>query len=132
MTLSEKERDEIIKHRVEQSIRTLSEADLLIKNKKLSAAVNRIYYSIFYIISALGVKHKYSTSKHKQLIGWFNKNFVALGKVKKEYGKFVHNLFNKRMEADYEIFVDFLKADVLAYFNQAKEFIKEIKKIINE
>jgi len=107
MSLTDQEREEIIKHRVEQSSKTIREADLLIKNNSLAAAVNRIYYSIFYIISALGVKHKFSTSKHKQILGWFNKNYISTGRIEKHYGKFIHNLFNKRMEGDYEIFVEF-------------------------
>ncbi|MHB1686352.1 MAG: HEPN domain-containing protein [Ignavibacteriaceae bacterium] len=130
MTLTGEEREEIIKRRIEQSLETIDEAELLIGNKSLAAALNRIYYAVFYIISALGVKHKFSTSKHKQLLGWFNKNFVSTGIVKKEYGKFIHNLFNKRMEGDYEVFVEFLKEDVLKLSNQAKEFIEEVKRII--
>ncbi len=132
MTLTGLERDEIIKHRIEQSQRTIEEAELLIENRRLSAAVSRIYYSVFYIISALGVRNNYSSSKHKQLIGWFNKNYVYTEKVKKGYGRLVHDLFNKRMEADYEIFIEFLKTDVIEYLNQAKNFIDDIKKIIWE
>jgi len=67
MSLTDQEREEIIKYRVEQSSKTIREADLLIKNNSLAAAVNRIYYSIFYIISALGVKHKFSTSNTNNL-----------------------------------------------------------------
>ena len=110
----------------------MREVDLLIGNKSLAAAVNRLYYSIFYIISALAVKYKYSASKHKQLLGWFNKNYVISGKIKKEYGKFIHNLFNKRMEGDYEVFVDFLLEDVIKLSKQEKELIKEVEKLINE
>ncbi len=131
MTLTPEEREEIVKHRIEQSLRTIEEAELLIDNLKLSAAVSRIYYSLFYIISALAVKNNFSTSKHKQLLSWFNKNYVHPEKVKKEYGRFIHDLFNKRMEADYEVFIDFLKTNVLGYLNQAKEFINDVKKIIN-
>jgi len=39
-------------------------------------AVNRIYYGLFYIITALSLKYEFSTSKHQQLIGWFNKTFI--------------------------------------------------------
>ncbi|MEW5842738.1 MAG: HEPN domain-containing protein [Bacteroidota bacterium] len=129
--MTEQEKKEIINHRVEQSNRTILEADLLIKNKSLAAAVNRIYYSVFYIISALGMKDNFSSSKHTQLLGWFNKKYIATGKIKKEYGRFIHNLFNKRMEGDYEVFVEFLKADVIDLYNQARILIAEIKKLIN-
>lgn len=129
MSLSEHEKEEIIKHRVEQSYRTILEADLLIKNKSLAAAVNRIYYSGFYIINALGIKDNFSSSKHNQLLGWFNKNYIKTGKIKKEYGRFIHNLFSKRMEGDYEIFIEFTKADVVKLSDNAKSLIGKSKKL---
>ncbi len=49
----------------------------LIQHDKLAIAVNRILcLRSFYMLSALALKHGFSTSKHKQLIGWFNKQFV--------------------------------------------------------
>ena len=40
-------------------------------------AVNRIYYGLYYAVTALAIKHRFETSKHLQLIGWFNKEFIA-------------------------------------------------------
>jgi len=67
------DKDELIKYRIERAKETIQEAELSLKNKSLHLAQNRIYYSIFYIISALALKNNFSTSKHVQLLGWFNK-----------------------------------------------------------
>ena len=66
----------LINYRLSQSEETLSDALLLIESGRYRSAVNRIYYSVFYTLLALGLKYQFETSKHAQLVGWFNKNFV--------------------------------------------------------
>jgi uncharacterized protein (UPF0332 family) len=69
MTLSEKDRDTLIKYRIEQAHEAIEDAELSISHHKLKMAVNRIYYGMFYILSALALKYKFKTSKHQGLIG---------------------------------------------------------------
>lgn len=45
-------REDLIRYRISRAEGTIEEAELAIKNNKLSLAENRIYYSIFYIVSA--------------------------------------------------------------------------------
>jgi uncharacterized protein (UPF0332 family) len=72
-----------------------------IENNYLVLAVNRIYYGMFYMLLALALKYNYKTSKHSQLLGWFNKNFVKEGKIDGEVGKIVHKAFQDRTDGDY-------------------------------
>ena len=69
----------LINHRINKSHLTIDDAKFSIENNKISIALNRIYYAIFYIVSALSLIYDFSTSKHKQLLGWFNKNFIYTG-----------------------------------------------------
>ena len=88
--------------------------------------VNRLQYSIFYILSALSLKYNFKTSKHIQLIGWFNKNFINENKIKKEYGKFVHKIFDLRTKADYDFYSHFEENEVKQMYDEVKVFIKDI------
>lgn len=45
-----------IKYRRERAKETLEEAEIMLDNNKLIAAVNRIYYAIFYEVLALLLK----------------------------------------------------------------------------
>jgi len=117
---------------IEQSIATLDDSDFLIENKKLSIAVNRLYYSVFYILSALSLKYDFKTSKHIQLIGWFNKNFINENKINKEYGKFVHKIFDLRTKADYDFYARFDEIEVKQMYDEVKLFVNDIIKYINE
>jgi len=64
----------LINHRIRQAEEALAEISILLEHKMLSLAVNRIYYTIFYAISAVSIRDNFSTSKHKNLLGWFNKS----------------------------------------------------------
>ena len=76
MTKNRDEIDNLIRHRIQEAEETIEDVKLLIDNDRLRAAVNRIYYGMFYSLLALGLAYEFETSKHAQLIGWFNKNFI--------------------------------------------------------
>lgn len=126
MTLEEQTRDDLIKYRLEQARDTIDVVDLLIKNDKLSAAVNRIYYGIFYSLLALALRFNFETSKHQQLIGWFNKEFVRTGLIEKEFGRILRDAFENRTSGDYDSFVIFDQAEVLLLYSDMKLFIEQI------
>ena len=48
--------NELIKYRIIRASETLDEVRLAIENNRLHLAANRIYYSTFYIVSALALK----------------------------------------------------------------------------
>ncbi len=69
MSLEDKERKELIGYRLEEAKETVIDVQLLIDNNRLRAAVNRIYYRMFYSLLALGLAYQFETSKHQQLLG---------------------------------------------------------------
>jgi len=87
MKLDENQRTELIKYRLSEATETIQDVQLLLENDRLRAAVNRIYYGMFYSLLALGLAYEFETSKHQQLIGWFNKNFIYEGLIETKYGK---------------------------------------------
>jgi len=130
MTLKDEEREVLIKYRLDQAKETEKVVDLLIANNELSTAVNRIYYGMFYALLALALKNKFETSKHEQLIGWFNKNFIYTGKVDTRYGKTLSNAYKNRKRGDYDAFVSFDFEEVRLMKSEMMEFIHAIEKAI--
>ena len=102
----------------------------LIENGELALAVNRIYYGIYYILSALAIRSQFKTSKHSQLISWFNKTFVKEGIVDQKYSKLIRKAFENRMEGDYDVFSVFTKEEVEQSLEEMEEVISEIQKLI--
>ncbi|MGV7930470.1 MAG: HEPN domain-containing protein [Spirochaetota bacterium] len=132
MTLSSEERNALILHKLEKAERTQEEVLFLIENDRLTTAVNRVYYGIFYALSALALNQGFQTVKHQQLIGWFNKTFVKGGGLDPHYGKILINTYDKRSKGDYDDFVEFEKDEVLQLHGDMIDFIRKIKELIGE
>ena len=120
---------ELIQYRIEKSKSALEDARIAIEHKRFLNASNRIYYSIFYSVSALALSKNFQTSKHTQLLGWFNQHFVNTGIVTKEFGKIYATAFGARQESDYDDFVTIEPAEISSRFEDAKRFINAIEKI---
>jgi uncharacterized protein (UPF0332 family) len=121
----------LIQYRLEQAKNTISEIDVLINNHLFKVAVNRIYYGMFYALLALALKYNYKTSRHGQLIGWFNATFIKTGKIDKKFGKLIHIAFENMSDVDYGVFIDFSEDDVLQKYCEMKKFISFLEKYIN-
>lgn len=130
--IDDDKRNTLIEYRISQAKETVSEAELLFLNNKNRAAVNRVYYGMFYCILALGLKFHFETSKHQQLIGWFNKNFIHTKKLDRRYGEMIKNAFRNRNKGDYETNATFAKEQVEAMIKDMKEFIQVIEIFLSE
>lgn len=132
MSLSDEEKSILIKRNIEKLDSLIEEIDFYIDNDKLSTAVNRIYYGIFYLLTALALKKGFSTSKHMQLISWFNNTFVREKIVDQRYGKIIRNIFEQRSKADYDVLATFSKEQVENLFADMKDSVKKIKELLND
>jgi len=131
MTIESNDKRELIKYRLDQAVETIEDVRILIENNRMRAAINRIYYGMFYSLLALGIKNEFETSKHAQLIGWFNKSFINEGLIDTKYGKIINKAFNRRTKGDYDIYIDFDKDTVIEMYNEMQDFITKIKKYLD-
>jgi uncharacterized protein (UPF0332 family) len=105
----------------------LDDAEFNIQNKRSLTASNRLYYAIFYSVISLGFLENFITSKHKQLIGWFNKKFIYEEKIFDEtFMKIYKEAYENRMESDYEISAARSEDDIIKDFEKTKYFVEEI------
>ncbi|RIH65988.1 HEPN domain-containing protein [Mariniphaga sediminis] len=123
---------DLINYRIQQANETIKEVEFQIENNFLVIAVNRIYYGMFYMLLALALKNGFKTSKHNQLLGWFNREFVKTGRIDRKIGKIVHKAFEDRTDGDYGIFVKFEKEEVIEKLENMKRFLFELEKLIKE
>jgi uncharacterized protein (UPF0332 family) len=132
MSLSDQERMDLVKYRLTEAKDTQSDVELLISHKRYRAVVNRIYYSMFYSLLALGLKYGYESSKHTQIIGWFNKTFIHAGLIEQKYGRIITKAFNRRTKGDYDSFVSFDLETVTEMYEEMKDFNEAIERFINQ
>jgi uncharacterized protein (UPF0332 family) len=128
--INEADRKNLIDYRLEQAKDTINVSRFLIESNQYTVAVNRIYYGMYYALTALAIKFKFETSKHFQLIGWFNKEFILSGTLSPYYGKILRNAFQNRTKGDYDAFVKFEKEEVVEMHNEMIEFIQTLENFI--
>ena len=91
--LTDTDRTEIVKYRIEKAYRTYQEAVGSIENGYVETAANRLYYAAYYAVSALLISYKYEASTHNGVIQMFGKVFLrnnrlTLGFSLKSVGSF--------------------------------------------
>lgn len=130
--MNDNDRDILIQYRLDQAKQTISEVSKLIETDLLNVAVNRIYYGIFYCLTALALKFEFRSSKHAQLMGWFNQTFIKTQKIEVMYGKILRDAFKNRSDGDYAPFVSFSREDVIDMQNDMIDFIERISLYISK
>ena len=128
--IEENDRISLIEYRIEQAKETIELARFLIDSKRFVVAVNRIYYGLFYAVTALSMKHGFETSKHGQLIGWFNKEFIASKQLDKKYGKILRIAYQNRTKGDYDAYIEFAEDEVELLFTEMRDFIDKIEILV--
>lgn len=127
------EKLELIKYRLEQAEASIKDAELLFKNKGSDfSIINRCYYAIFYSVLALLVDKQFVGSKHSGVISFFDKEFVNKGVFRKKFSKIFHKAFDMRGKSDYKEFVEYSYEKIEPLLLQAKEFVNEVKELIEK
>jgi len=101
--IEHEQRQQLILLRLKQAHDTIGTSVILIEAGEFRGALNRLYYAMFYAVLALALHENFQTSKHAQLLGWFNKHFVKTGIFEHSMFEVLRKAFDRRNEADYEI-----------------------------
>jgi len=123
-------KEELLRYRQKKARETLEDAALLFHSGRLSSTLNRIYYALFYEIVALLLTADLSSAKHTGVRALFNEHFVRAGKVPVELGRFYTRMYDFRQKGDYGDFVEFEREKVKEWLDQARTFIDEMDRII--
>ena len=129
--MTEEEKQTLVKYRLDRANESIKAAQLLFENKLFTPAMNRIYYSMFYSVQALLVLNEKAFSKHGQVKGYFNKEFIKSGIFTKQFGKLFNAVFEYRQKFDY---VDLLIPEeklISDYIIEARKFIDQISSFLD-
>ena len=109
---------------------TLHAADVLLKEELLRDAVNRAYYSVFYVAEALLNEKELRFKKHGTVHGSFSQHFVKTGIFDSKFHKLLTKSFGQRMLGDYDELTRFSPDEVIAIIEQAGEFLRVAKQYL--
>jgi uncharacterized protein (UPF0332 family) len=123
---------DIIEYRRNKASDTIIDARILFERKRFFSAVNRIYYALFYEVTALLGTKNISSPKHTGIKSLFFIHFIKTNIVDKEIGKFYSRMFDLRQDGDYDDFIVFEEEKVKTWLELAEKYIKILDQIISE
>ena len=116
---------DLCKYRIQESKDTLKVAENCLRDTFYKDAINRSYYSAFYAIKAVLALGVVDFKRHKDVIAYFNKEFVATGIFSREMGRKLATLKQLREKSDYDDFY-------IAYREKAVEQVETARMVLNE
>jgi uncharacterized protein (UPF0332 family) len=123
---------DLIKYRLSRSWDTLDDAKILALNGKWNSSVNRLYYSVYYAVTALLLFSEINSNTHSGTKSLFSQEFVKKGIISKDFGKLYSQLFTWRQKGDYDDLFDFNEDKVVPYFEPVQKLIEKIEEIVNK
>ncbi len=98
-------KQEYITYRIQKCEQAYSDAKILAAEKSWNACVNRLYYSCYYIVSALTLKNDIQTQTHSGFKSQFNLHFIKTGIISVEMGRLYSDLSASRQKVITEIYM---------------------------
>ena len=119
-------------YRINSALETLDAAKVCIDSKHYKEAINRSYYASFYAIKAVLAMEGTDFKRHKDVVAYFNKNYVATEIFDKRLGRMLSNLQQTRETSDYDDFFIASKEDAETQCENAESIIEAVRKYLKE
>lgn len=129
--MEKKTSKEFALYRLERAKEEYETANLLYKENKLLAANNRAYYSIFYSIRAVLAIDKIDFKRHKDVLAYFNQNYVKTEIFQRQMGRRIIMASKVREDSDYDEKYEPSSETTYLQIETAKELIEMVEKYLN-
>ena len=116
---------DLSKYRLQEAKDSLKVAERCLEDGFVKDAINRSYYAAFYAIKAVLALGTIDFKRHKDVIAYFNKEFVATGIFSREMGRKLATLKQLREKSDYDDFY-------IASREKAVEQVETARMVLNE
>lgn len=130
MGLTEQEIEALVSYRINKAKTVLTEAIDVATLNHWNLAVNRLYYSVFHICSAILLSRGFSARTHSGVIQIMMREFVKTNKLTKDDGTLISTLFNMRNTGDYDDMFDWNEAQVFHLIEPTKILLEKIEGMI--
>jgi len=121
----------LIRHRLEKAKLTIEQARTMAEEDWWNITLNRLYYACFYAVQAYFAKVGLEVHTHKGTKTILHKELIRTGKISTANGKLFDQLFEKRMEVDYDDFAEVERKDVEPLFQPVEQFVQEIEELLD-
>ena len=131
-TLTDEQRRDIVRYRMENAQKMLSEVESHRENGFYNTAVNRMYYACYYAATAMLISMGIEVKSHDGVRLNLGKCVVMEGRLSPELGRFYSRLFSKRSTGDYDDFINHTLTTVDELLPQAQQLISTLLSQLDE
>ena len=125
--------EEFARYRLVKAEQTLQTAEVIFKEAKdFTSANNRAYYAIFYAIRAVLALEQKDFKKHKDVIAYFNQNYVSTEIFPKQIGRKIGQAQRIREDSDYDDEYQPSYEKTKQQIETARELVNLVKKYIED
>ncbi len=117
-------------YRINSALETLEATKMCVESKHYKDAINRSYYAAFYAIKAILAMEGTDFKRHRDVVAYFNKNYVATEIFDKKLGRKLSNLQQTRETSDYDDFFVASKEDAETQCMNAENIVETVKKYL--
>ena len=119
-------------YRIAEAEDSLKVAAHCLKEGLYKDSINRSYYAAFYAVKAIMALSTVDFKRHKDVMGYFNKEYVAKEIFPREIGRKLGTLQRVREKSDYDDFYIASREKAEEQFQTAELVIGEVKKYLDK
>ena len=119
-------------YRIAEAEDSLKVAAHCLKEGLYKDSINRSYYAAFYAVKAILALSTVDFKRHKDVMGYFNKEYVAKEVFPREIGRKIGTLQRVREKSDYDDFYIASKDKASEQFETAELVIREVKRYLEK
>lgn len=119
-------------YRIAEAEDSLKVAAHCLKESLYKDSINRSYYAAFYAVKAILALSTVDFKRHKDVMGYFNKEYVAKEIFPREIGRKLGTLQRVREKSDYDDFYIASREKAEEQFQTAELVIGEVKKYLDK
>lgn len=121
----------LVEVRLDRAREDIGTARELFNSGRYRAAVNRSYYAIFSVTTALLLTQNVERTKHAGVESAFIQYFIRKGIIEIEYGKIYDYIRKKREESDYSVRITIDKETAEKVVDDAEKFIARLNEYLH-
>ena len=129
--MDERQKD-LSKYRITEADDSLKVAAHCLKEGLYKDSINRSYYAALYAVKAVLALDTVDFKRHKDVMGYFNKEYVAKEVFTREIGRKIGTLQRVREKSDYDDFYIASKDKASEQFETAELVIREVKRYLEK
>lgn len=127
---TEPSHESVIRH-VQLADEALGDANYLLNDHRLNAAVNRTYYAMFHALQAALIAAKARRPKtHSGAMNLLSRHSISTGRMAREFVKDLQDAYDLRQQSDYDVYAVVGEAQAREMIQKADALITAVKTLL--